>query len=151
MGEIEDVAIENTATAAQLEAVEAAFRRHGLEVEVRPAYARRAADVLPWIVHITLAAPIAAFFVAFGTEAGKDAYGAVKEWAKDVYRTRRNSGTGQGSITLEDPDQTELVLHSSIPDDALDGLRELDWDQLRGGYLLWDEQRQEWRDYMKRG
>ena len=73
-----DVHVEDTATPDEVAAVEAAFRLAGFEVEVQPDHGRRSLGDLPWIVDVTLAAPIAAFFVAMATEAGKDAYAAIK-------------------------------------------------------------------------
>jgi hypothetical protein len=148
--EIRDVAIEDTASAAEVEALEAVFRRHGLDVEIVPDVVRVSNRLLPWVIYITLVAPVASFFTAFGsaigTEAGQDAYRAVKRWVMDVFEARRDSGNGQGSIVLRDLDHTNLVLHTAYPDEALDALRKVDWDELRGGYLVWDEQRRVWRD-----
>jgi hypothetical protein len=52
-------------------------------------------------------------------------------------------------MVLRDPDRTNLILHSSYPDEALDALRELDWDAVRGDYLVWDEERRGWRARLK--
>ena len=140
--------IEEEAPPGQAQAVDETFARAGFEAEARAALARRSADVLPWIVYITLAVPIVAFFNAFGGEAGKDAYAAVKTWAKAMYEARKQSGLGRGHISVVDPAGTELVLASDWPDDALDALVEIDWDQVEGGYLIWYEG--EWRNQLPR-
>ncbi len=36
--------------------------------------------LIGWVVTITLAAPLAAFFTAVGSEAGKDAYAVFRTW-----------------------------------------------------------------------
>jgi hypothetical protein len=136
---IEEVLIEEEAPPGQAQAVDETFASAGLEAHARAALARRSGGVLPWIVYITLAVPIVAFFNAFAGEAGKDAYGAVKAWAKAMYEARKQSGLGRGEISIVDPAGTELVLASDWPDDALDALAEIDWDQVEGGYLIWYE------------
>jgi len=106
---------------------------------------RRSAGALPWVIYVTIAVPIAAFFQSFASEAGKDAYAAVKQWVKDVRETRN----GDGSMVLRDPEHSNLVLNSGIPDEALEALRDLDWSEKRGDYLVWNDSRGEWLDPMK--
>lgn len=136
---IEEVLIEAEAPPGQAQVVDEMFGRAGFDVQSRPALHRRSAGDLPWIVYVTLAVPIASFFAAFGSEAGKDAYAAVKVWAKATYDARKASGLGRGHISLVDPADTELVLGSDWPDEALDALAKIDWDQAEGGYLVWHE------------
>lgn len=148
---VEDpVFIEETAPPGDVEAVEAAFAQAGFDVRVVAGYGRKAAGPLDWVIHITLAVPILAFFASFGAEAGKDAYGSVKDWTRRLWSARRGAGTGEGSVVLADPEGSHLILSSSIPPDALDALREIDWTAKRGGYLIWDTARREWRDPRKR-
>jgi hypothetical protein len=107
-------------------------------------------DLLPWIVVIYLLdKTIGSFFQGFGTEAGKDAYPAVKTWVKEVFEARRGSGDGSGSLRLRDTDHTTLDLHNSLPDEALDALRTVEWEKVRGDYLTWNGERGEWRDSFK--
>jgi hypothetical protein len=126
--------------------VTAAFARAGLKVEVSPEYNRRAVGDLPWVVNVVLLVPIGAFFAKFGSEAGKDAYAAVKDWIRDVWEARRDAGTGTGSIDVSDPDASHLILSSSYPPEALDALCDIDWSEKRGDYLVWDHERRVWRD-----
>jgi hypothetical protein len=148
---VEDpVFIEETAPEGHVEAVEEAFAEAGFEVRVAAGYGRKAAGALDWVVHITLAVPIVTFFASFASEAGKDAYASVKEWTRKTWRARRDAGTGEGSIVLRDPEGSNLILSTSIPPDALDALRDIDWNESRGGYLVWDSVRREWRDPRKR-
>jgi hypothetical protein len=145
---IKEVLIEAEAPPGQEQAVDETFGRAGFEVHSRAAMIRRSADALPWIVHVTLAVPFVAFFAKFGSEAGKDAYAAVKAWAKAMFEARKESGLGRGAISVVDLNGTELVLASDWPDKALDALAEIDWDQVEGGYLLWNEADGEWIDQL---
>jgi len=141
---IGDVSIEAEATAGQEEAVNEVFRRAGFEVESHATIFRASADLKPWLVHVTVLVPLAAFFAAIGAQAGKDAYAVAKAWAKDMFEARKNSGLGRGSIVLHDLNGTQLILSSQWPDGAFDALPELDWAELEGGYLTWDETEGRW-------
>ena len=132
------VLIEDTAPPEHVDAVAAAFARAGFEVEVAPVFGRKSADVLPWIVRVVLLVPVGAFFATFGAEAAKDAYSALKELLRDVSAARRGAGTGEGSLVLSDPHSSNLVLPSSLPDAAIEALREIEWHEKRGAWLVWD-------------
>jgi hypothetical protein len=54
------------------------------DVTPQPVYARRSAELLPWVLQVVLAAPVAAFFASFGGEAGNDAYKTFKDWIKEL-------------------------------------------------------------------
>jgi hypothetical protein len=54
---------------------------------------------LVWGVYLALAVPITSFFAALGTQAGKDAYAAAKDWIGEMIAARR-SEAGPGHITL---------------------------------------------------
>jgi hypothetical protein len=144
------VVIEDTAPSEHLDAVAQAFASAGFDVEVVADYGRRSMDLLPWVVLVDLLVPVRPFFNAFFTEAGKDAYASVKKWLRDVSAARAGAGTGEGAIQLRDPEHTNVILPSALPDEAIDALRDLDWDEVRGDYLVWDGQRKIWRDPTKR-
>lgn len=146
---IDSVVADVGASSDEIAAVEEAFRRAGFDVEVNADLERKSPGAsLPWIVLVVVAIPVAEFLRSFGSEmgkeAGKDAYAAVKEWAKDVWRAR--GGGDEGSLVLEDPDGTHLILSARLPDRALDALADLDWTATRGHYLVWDAAREEWHD-----
>ena len=150
---VESVSIEATASASQLEAVREAFLRAGFDVDVQADWERRSADVLPWLVSVGLGIPIETFFVNFaksagsaaGEQAGKDGYASFKTWFRDLLEARRTTDSGGGEVVLRDPDATTLVLVTSIPDEAIDALRELDWGRLQTGWLAWNAERREWQ------
>jgi hypothetical protein len=145
---VKDVSLDVRASAGEVRAVEDAFARAGFQVEARPVVITRGAFVPPWVIYVTILVPVAEFFRAFAAEAGKDAYAAVKTWAKDVMAARRESG--DGSVDLRDPEGTTLILSTHFPEEALDALSEIDWDDVRGGYLLWDAEKERWFDQLKR-
>lgn len=150
---IESVNTEAGAHAPELAAVREVFQRAGFEVDVQPVLIRRSAGVLPWIVSVTLTVPIAAWFTSFAVESGKlaaqDAHAAVKVFAKGVFAARHDAGSGRGALDLEDPEGSQLILSSDLPDEALDALAGIDWDEARGGYLTWDTTERRWLDPMK--
>jgi hypothetical protein len=49
-------------------------------------------------------------------------------------------------MVIRDPEGTNVVLSEGLSDEALDALRDLDWSERHGGYLVWDSDRHEWRD-----
>lgn len=144
---IERVLVEDTASPAEVSEVAEAFRAAGFDVDVDAAYGRKSAGALPWIVYATLAVPFARFFETLAVKAAEDAYAPIKAWIKSIWAARSGSGTGEGSIALEDPEHTHLILPTRLSDEALDALAEIDWDAVRGDYLVWDGR---WHDPTKR-
>jgi hypothetical protein len=154
VGQIKKVVIEDTAPAEHVDAVKDAFARAGLDVEVEAAYGRRSLDLLPWAVVVVLAYPIKpfldGFFTRMGDRAADDSYDGFKTLIRDIIEARRGTGNGNGSITLSDPDHTNVVVPSPLPEGVIEALRNLDWDAVRGDYLVWDELHQDWRDPTRR-
>jgi hypothetical protein len=142
---IRNVIVEVTASAEELAAVEGVFARAGFRVKGEAGLPPSGGPPVPvdWMLQVTLAVPIAAFFAAFASEAGKDAYGAVKAWLKDLQATRGTSGR----VILWDAEDTTLAFGDGpIPDEALDALGSTDWGSLKGRYIAWDGERGEWRN-----
>ena len=125
-----------------------AFQAYGFEPEVAADYGRRSGGVLPWIITVVVTTPVVAFFAAIGTAAGQDTYAAVKKWAKDMWASRTNSPASRGFLEIEDTENTRVILASDLPDEALDALVRLDWEEHRGEYLIWDDGT--WRDPTRR-
>jgi len=145
-----DVAVVDTASNGQLNAVECAVRDIGFEVRVvrarHPTQDRpHAGEALPWVVSIVLAAPIAAFFTAIGTKAGEGAYGALKAW---LNRVAAISDPGvYGHIEIVDEVNTRIDLRpKALPDEAFEALRHIDWSEFRGSELIWAEEKGVWLD-----
>jgi hypothetical protein len=142
-GVIASVHLDVEASAGEVEAVRESFRRYGLDPKVKANFIRRSAGPLPWIVEVTLLAPIAVFFAELSKRAANDAYDAAKAWVKEVWAAR---GGRDGALMLTDPEYTNLVLSTRIGPEALDALGDIDWDEVRGGYLLWDDEAGAWFD-----
>ena len=145
MADIERVLIEDKASAEDAEAVAEAFARAGIDVEVDRAIGRKAAIDLPWIVAVPLGISITAFLTGFFSEAGKDGWQVLKALVRDLATTRSGAGTGEGSLELRDPDGSRLVLPSSISDEGIEALSDIDFNRMRSGSdLMWDRAHQVW-------
>lgn len=142
------VLIEDTAPLGHAQAVAAAFARAGFQVEVAPRYGRRGADLLPWIVRVVLLVPTAHSLLS---SPRKQARTPTPQLRSGSATSRQLAGTGEGSIHLVDPDASNVVLSSGLSENAIDALGEINWDEHRGDYLVWDASREEWRDLTKRG
>jgi hypothetical protein len=145
-----EVHLDDEATQAEVEAVERAFRKAGYDTQPEASVGRKSLELLPWVIYVTVGGTILSFFQGFGSEAGKDAWHAVKRWAREIWDAREGAGNGSGSIVLRDSEHSNVVLSNNIPDAALDALRDLDWSEHRGGYLVWNDERGEWVDPLKR-
>jgi hypothetical protein len=121
-----------------------AFRRGGIEPLSIEKIWYRAAEVLPWVIVVSLGTPIAAFFQSFGAEAGKDAYATVKAWLREI----RGMVDRPGTIEVRAPGGTTVVLRSDLPDEALDALHDLPPGRL--GCVVWDPSQETWLRYQTR-
>jgi hypothetical protein len=130
----------------ELAEIREAFARAGLEVRPK-AQVGLGIDPTAWVISVTLAAPIATFFTTFASKAAEDAYAPVKQWVHDLWAARR----GAGSVVLQDFLGSTLVLSSALPEAALDALRDLDWAEVSGQYLVWSEDKNEWLDPRRTG
>jgi hypothetical protein len=149
--QVENVQVDVEASAAEVRDVEDAFARAGFaEIIVRADQVRRSTGLLPWIVAVTIGVPVKSFFDGFFATPGERAYDALGAWVKDIWRAR-HSDVRAGSISIEDPDGTTVILSTTIPDEAIAALADLDWDQLCGGYLIWNAERREWQDVLPAG
>ncbi len=134
----EPISIEDTAPPGHKDAVVEAFREAGFEVEVVADYGRRSAGVLPWIVRITLDETIKGFFITLGGVGFKALYDSIKKARKGA------NSEDEGTVELYDSESSWMILPASLPDEAIDALSDLDWDRLRGGYLIWNSEDKEW-------
>ena len=102
--------------------------------------------VAGWIVTVTLASPVAAFFAAFGAEAGKDAYAALRAWLDGQGAGKYDSSV----VIVKGSDDREVELELPVPAEALDALREVDWSQMPTGPMVWDRHARCWRPEISR-
>jgi hypothetical protein len=144
------VAIEREAPAGEASAVKSALAHYGIGAEVHRLTERRSAEVMPWVIEISVVGPLATFFESFGSTFGRtavaDPYSLVSGWIKALWTARADSGTGDGSIEISDTERTTLVVTTGLPDVALDGLADVEWHGVRGHHLTWDDTAGVWRD-----
>lgn len=68
---------------------------------------------------------------------------------RDLWNAREGTGNGEGHVDFGDLEDTRLIMPPTLPDEALDALEDLDWDELRGGWIVWDADRREWVDHTR--
>ena len=144
------VSVDAAASASEVATIKEAFARNGFDVEVEANLERRAAFVLPWIVQVAVLSPFVAFFKGFGEAAGRDAYEALRSWMHDVFAAREDAESPQGTVQLADPDHTHLEFPTGISDRAFEALRNIDWPEWTGAWMVWDEDRGVWYDPTRR-
>jgi hypothetical protein len=124
---------------ADAEELDSAFRRAGFQPRLET-HSYSAAAVTDWVITVTVATPVIAFFQSFGAELGKDAYGQLKQWFQQV----RDGGPGKGSIVVRDSRYgTNVILDSELPDEALQALAE-ERHLGTSEYVGWDREGQAW-------
>jgi hypothetical protein len=123
-----------------LDDLKVALGQAGVDARVEEQYVT-GGGVVGWVVTITLAAPLAAFFTAVGSEAGKEAYAAFRTW----FRRQKLRTADSGAVILQGSDEQEVVLELGVPEEALAALRELDWPNMLSGPIVWDHGTRRWR------
>ncbi len=96
------------------------------------------------MIEVVLLVPIAVFLQTIASEAAKDVYPLVKEWVKDVWATARSGVGDEGGVG-----ESSVLLAERLPDEAIEALTEVDWDQFQGGWLHWDDDARRWRDWRR--
>lgn len=141
------VMLDRETPAGELADVRAAFAAAGIDGPCDAVVERYSADLLPWVIYVTVSYPIGRFFGGFFEAAGEDGYRTFKAWVHDVRAAR---GGHRGSVVVQSKDGTRVVLSSEIPDEALGALRKVDWSQRACGDFIWDDDAGEWRDALNR-
>lgn len=145
IGEMPDMRVEvDGATQEEVEGIERAFRRVGLNIPPEPPSTKLRSVELPptWIIEVYIVwKTLQPFFDSFLTEAGKDAYAAFKQCVQELVGT---FGERPGFIRVIDADGSLIEIPSQIPDEALEALRNIDWSQQLPRDLFWSPRRQQW-------
>lgn len=139
------VSINDFSTDRELELVEGAFDGAQIPAQVERNYMMKSADLVPWIVSITVAHTVGGFVTGFFGKLGSDAAVSLKTWVHQLREARRESPAEDGSIVIRASDGTVLVI-GDPPDIAFQLLVDLDWDEIERGYLLWDDETGQWLD-----
>jgi hypothetical protein len=137
-------AVEFGASPEEVAAVEDAFARAGLPVQIRaevPLSGGPPTD-LAWVVYVALGTSLTAFFAALGSAAGADAYPALKAWIARL-REARERTPGRGEIQINSKDSQIRI---PANDEAIAALQAIDLTAFHG-YLRWDEQRRTWQSW----
>jgi len=144
-----EVILESEVADVEREAVTEVFESAGIQAEVRGAYVRRSADLLPWIIEITVAGRFVwAAIGGAGDEAGRDGWKALKRLITRLYEARRASRAPQGGVSLRDSSSSLVIqLPPDLPDAAYRRLCEIENPTAPlSGILRWDNDLQEWTD-----
>jgi hypothetical protein len=141
-----NVSVDAGVSADEVHAIEEAFRRAGLEADVKPSLIELS-QASTWIVMIS-AAPTT-FLSAYAAAAGTDAWGATKRGYGRLMQLVRDlrtasGGHGVGRIELEERGRAWLLLTSDLPEEAFRQLEDVNWTAAQTGVLKWDEHRQCW-------
>src|SRR5438105_13058130 len=115
----------DVAPADEVEAVERVLRSLGFDAPVDASFERRGIGDYPWVVYVTT--PVVAGFLG---KLGADLYDGAKRLVLGMRDARKGA---RGSVVVRDEDGTQLVLASTIPDEAFRALQALDWGALKGG------------------
>ncbi len=144
-GEIEIVWLHAGASPGAAAAVELVFARAGFEVKAEPIKVR-GGPFPALFVQIRAGVTVAAFLRAFATEAGEDPYATVKAWAREIFAIFGALDPDDEAIRIHDSEETILILtpHNGK---SVDALAEIDWEQARGKYLVWDPAAQRWEGW----
>jgi hypothetical protein len=140
------VMIDKWASPEEVWTVEEAFRRTGLEANVRASVVELS-EQLTWIVIIS--APVSMFLSGYFAAAGADAWKATKGLPDRLRQLVRDLKTARGSqqegrIELEDAGRAWLLLSSDLPEEAFRQLKAIDWSLAQRGSLRWDDQCRCW-------
>jgi len=139
-----EVILDVSASNEEVQGVQDAFAKAGVEVDVQAAYERKGIGEFPWIV--LLSVPATAFFSAMAAAAGKDAYRALKGIIGAVWAVRKRCSGPRGDVILRDEDTgTWIMLEPDLPEEAYEKLAGLDPTRFRAGSLRYDWELGEWR------
>jgi hypothetical protein len=143
------VLLDRYATPNEIANVRAVFARTGREAMVRAVWEKppQTGNGAFWMTLVLLAVPFKAFADGFFGKAGEDTWMALRKLVEELREARRGSTLAdEGWVEFDDPDDTQVMLASGIPDEAYEALLELDWSAVRGGTIMWDEERGRWFD-----
>lgn len=142
--------LDRSASAEEIDGVVAAFSRAGLPVDdAQAGYETKGVGDGAWLVLVFLGGTaIGSYLHGFFAEAGEEDLHRFREWLTDVQAARNPSGE-TGALAFQDDQGTNLVVASKLPDEAIEQLRELDWSQEMGHYLVWNRSQRQWRDAMR--
>ncbi len=142
------ISIDEWARDEEVAAVEEVAREAGLDADVEASFGVRGAGTPSWHIVIELAnIGIGYWLAGFVGKWGEEANEKFRTLVKRLFKGRENAPAESGTVVIIDPKGNWTVFGDGLPDEAYDKLLEDSWEDLEGGYLLWDEARQEWIDH----
>ena len=149
MAELEiRVSIDEWARHEEVAAVEEAVREAGLNADVEASFGVRGAGIPLWHIVIELGNIGLGYLLAgFVGKWGEEANEKFRAFIKRLFEARKDAPAENGTVAIIDPKGNWTVLGDELPDEAYDKLLEDSWEDLEGGYLLWNEARREWIDH----
>jgi hypothetical protein len=145
------VIVESECSEADQVAIAQVFTSAGIPVEIDPAYARRSAGILPWLIQIETSLGHLVSYLLAGAAGGATGAAGADGWAalKGLTSRLRNArATSEGDITIKEAEsETEILLSAELPDEAYQRLLELEaTHDSQPGILKWDREQLAWID-----
>jgi len=150
-----EVSLESGCDEAECLAVAEVFEDAGVRAAVRGNLIRRSADLLPWIIDITVAGLVWKFLSAAvagaGDDAGRDGWKWLRGVLTGLYEARRASRAPQGGVILRGEEEgVQIQLPPDLPDQAYRRLYEIEnLEAPLCGVLVWNEEEQDWTDALQ--
>jgi hypothetical protein len=142
------------ATQEEIRAVEEVFREVEFDADVEATGAARPiaytgeGNGTDWIVQVLLpSATVGAFLTAYFGAAGKSAWKKTEAWVSRLRAARKPSPFPDGRIRITDEADTELTIDLTPkppPAEAWRKLFELDWSELEGYRIYWEDRERRW-------
>jgi len=142
------ISLDEWARGEEIVAVERAARDLGLDAEVEASLGFRSVEVVAW--HVLVAVAEHGVDWILGGIVGKwgiEAAAKLRDFIRDIGKAREDAPVESGTVTIIDQKGNWIVFGDELPDEAYDKLLAESWEDLKGGYLLWDEERREWVDH----
>jgi hypothetical protein len=143
------VLLDRFATEEEVAGVGAVFEHAGRNAMVRAVWEKppQTGNGAFWMTLVLVGLPFKAFADGFFGKLGEDAADALRQFVDEVREARRSSTLADdGWVEFDDVEGTHVMLSGGIPAEAYRALLALDWDEVRGGTIMWDADAGRWFD-----
>lgn len=143
------VLLDRHATSDEVAEVRAVFERTGHSAMVRAVWEKppQTGNGAFWMTLVLLGVSFKGFADGFFGKLGEDAAVALRDFVEELRKARRGSThANEGWVAFDDPDDTNVMLSSGLPDEAYRALLDVDWSDARGGTIMWDDATGRWFD-----
>jgi hypothetical protein len=136
-----DLLVSPTASSADVEEIEQAFRAAGLRPTAHRVPSRRGPEQFSWLVIAAL--PLSSFLTTLGAKLAEDSYKELRQLTLRVLG--RAPSSNPSTLVLEDQDNgTQVILEPDLPDDGYRALLATDLTGYTGGRVRYDRRRGRW-------